>query len=146
MKQLIALTILSLTALCGCAHIAQSNATFVPIANSGSGPLVLRIARHVDTIVRGPDIEEDQLLVLELHRVEIGKRMTIPSEDVTARLTVKRFGPSSQGNSYKGYIIVKSVSKDEVVATLKLDVIASTSDGAYTENPTFHSDYTFRRE
>jgi hypothetical protein len=146
MKQITALTILALTTLCGCAHIAESNAIFAGNANNGSGPLVLRIARHMDTIVRGPDIEEDQLLVLELRRVEIGKRMTIPSEDVTVRFTVKRFGPSSQGNSYKGYIIVKSVSKDEVVATLKLDVIATTSDGSYTENPTFHTDYTFRRE
>jgi len=127
----------------GCAHVDTTQGTFTQRANA---PLVLQLSRHVDTIVRGPDIEEDQLLMLELHRVEIGKRMTIPSEDVTVRFSVKRFGPSSQGSSYKGYIIVKSVSKDEVVATLKLDVIATTSDGTYTENPTFHADYTFRRE
>ena len=108
--------------------------------------MLLKLERHMDTILGGPDIEEDQTLLLELRRIEVGKRLTIPSDDATARFSVKRFGPSSQGNSYKGYVIVRTVTKDQVVATLKLEVTASTSDGSYTQTATFHGDYTFWRE
>jgi hypothetical protein len=136
--------LLLVAVLCaGCAHVDTTSGTF---SQRPGAPMVLKLERHMDTIVRGPDIEEDQTLVLELRRVEIGKRLTIPSDDVTARFTVKRFGPSSQGKTYKGYIIVKSVSKDEVVATLKLEVTAITSDGTYIQTATFHHDYPFRRE
>ena len=108
--------------------------------------MVLKLERHMDTIVRGPDIEEDQFLELELHEVQIGKRLTIPSDAVTVRFSVKRFGLSSQGNAYRGYVIVKAVAKEQVVATLKLEVTAITSDGAYTQTAKFHGDYTFFRD
>jgi hypothetical protein len=127
----------------GCAHVDTVNGTFTQRAGA---PTVLKIERHMDTIVSGPDIEEDQTLILELRRIEIGKRLVIPSDDVTARFTVKRFGPGSKGQGFKGYIIVKSVSKSELVATLKLELTAKTSDGEYKETPTFHGDYTFVRE
>jgi hypothetical protein len=127
----------------GCAHVDTTSGTF---SQRAGAPMVLRLERHMDTILGGPDIEEDQTLVVELQRIEIGKRLTIPSDDATARFTVKRFGPSSTGNSYKGYIIVRTVTKREVVATLKLEVAATTSDGSYTQTATFHGDYTFWRE
>jgi len=108
--------------------------------------MVLKLERHMDTIVGGPDIDEDQLLVLELQKVEIGKRLTIPSDAVTAQFSVHRFGLSSKGTSYQGWMIVKSVGKEEVVATLKLEVTAITSDGTYTETARFHGDHTFFRD
>ena len=135
--------ILSLLVLAGCAHVATTRGTF---SQQPGAPLVLKIERHMDTIARGPDIEEDQLLVLELRRVEIGKRLAIPSGDVVARFDVKRFGPSSQGETYRGSIIVSSITKERVVATLKLDIIALTADGSYKQTPRFHGDYTFIRE
>jgi hypothetical protein len=135
--------ILAVLLCAGCAHVDTTSGTF---SQRTGAPLVLRLERHMDTIVRGPDLEEDQLLVIELPRVEIGKRVEIPSDAVTVRLSVKRFGPSSQGNSYRGYIIVKSVAKEQVVVTLKLEVIAQTKDGSYTEKPTFHGDYSFFRD
>ncbi len=135
--------LMTLLALTGCAHVDTTSGTF---SQHTGAPLVLWLARHMDTIVRGPDIEEDQLLVLELPRVEIGKRLTIPSDAVTVQFSVKRFGPSSQGNAYRGYVIVKSVAKEQVVATLKLEVIARTRDGSYTQTATFRGDYTFLRE
>jgi len=135
--------LMALLAVTGCAHVASTRGTF---SQEPGAPLILRIERHMDTIVRGPDIEEDQHLVLELRRVEIGKRLAIPSEAVTAQFDVDRFGPSSYGNSYRGYVIVRSVSKKQVVATLKLDIIALTTDGSYKQTPRFHGDYTFNRE
>jgi hypothetical protein len=139
MKRLL-LTVL----LCaGCAHVDTTSGTF---SQRSGAPMVLTLERHMDTILRGPDIEEDQTLVLELRRIEIGRRLTIPSDDATARFSVKRFGPSSTGSSYKGYVIVRAVTKREVVATLKLEVTATTSDGSYTQTATFHGDYSFVRE
>ena len=145
MKRLTALTILTLTTLCGCAHLAESNATFAGSANNGSGPLILRVARHMDTIVNGPDIEEDQLLVLELRNFQLNQKLPIPSASVKSSFTVTRFGPSSRGIGERGYIMVKSVSEDTVVAYLDLQVTALTSDGTYKEQAKFHGVFTFRR-
>ena len=127
----------------GCAHVDTTSGTF---SHPPGAPMVLTLERHMDTIFNGPDIDEDQTLTIELQRVEIGKRVTIPSENVTVRFGVQRFGLGSTGKSFQGFIIVKSVKKDEVVATLKLLVVAATKDGSYTEEARFHSDYTFLRE
>jgi hypothetical protein len=127
----------------GCAHVDTSSGVF---SQRPGGPMVLMIERHMDTIANGPDIEEDQTLTIELRRVEIGKRLAIPSDDVTVRFAVRRFGPSSEGKSFQGFIIVKSVKNDEVVATLQLRVVAKTKDGTYTQEVKFHSDCAFVRE
>ena len=108
--------------------------------------MVLKLDRHMDTIANGPDIEEDQTLTLEVRRVEVGKRFTIPSDDVVARFDVKRFGPSSTGKGFKGYLIVKKVEKDAVVAEVNLVVEATTADGSYKETARFRGDHTFLRE
>ncbi len=132
-----------LLTLAGCAHVASTHGRF---AQQADGTLVLKLTRHVDTIVSGPDIEEDQTLVLTLRRVEIGKRIEIPSDDVSAEFTAVRFGPSSYGESYRGYILVRSVSEKQVVAALKLDVTAQTETGSYKQTARFDDEYTFGRE
>jgi len=146
MRRLTALTVLMLTALCGCEHLAESNATFTGAANNGTGPLVLRISRHMDTIVHGPDIDEDQLLVLEVRNFQLNKKLPVPSDSVKPSFSVKRFGPSSRDIGDQGYIIVKSVSDKTVVAYLHLDIVAQTSDGSYTQQEKFHGEYTFYSE
>jgi hypothetical protein len=133
-----------LAVLCaGCAHVDTSSGTF---SQRPGAPMVLTLERHMDTIVNGPDIDEDQTLTIELRRVEVGKKIVIPSEDATARFLVKRFGPGSTGKTFQGFIIVKSVKKDEVLATMKLLVTAATADGTYTQKARIHGDFSFVRE
>jgi hypothetical protein len=142
MKPFALLAGLGLT-LAGCAHVESTHGRF---AQQADGALVLKLSRHVDTIVSGPDIEEDQTLMLTLRRVEIGKRIEIPSDDVSAEFTAVRFGPSSYGESYRGYILVRSVSDKQVVAALKLEVVAQTETGSYKQTARFNDEYTFGRE
>ena len=127
----------------GCAHVASTKATF---AHSARKPLVLTINRHVDTIVHGPDAEEDQVLVLRLRDMTIGKRLVIPSSDVVAEFAALRFGPESRGDTYRGVIVLKSIGDKQVVAALSLTVIASTSDRSYQQTAKYRGDYTFARE
>ena len=113
--------------LTGCAHVAATRATF---SRQADGPVVLRLTRHLDTIVRGPDSEEDQFLELELKRLTLGQRLVIPSDDVAVHFSAQRFGPKSQGQSYQGYVILRSISPEQIVAVLKLEVAAQTAGGA----------------
>ena len=76
--------IIFLVLLAGCAHVAATRATF---SRQADGPVVLRLARHLDTIVRGPDSEEDQFLELELQRATPGQRLRIPSDDVAVHFS-----------------------------------------------------------
>lgn len=139
MKRVLFVGLLLLT---GCSHVAATRGTF------SIGPrekvLVLRLTRHVDTVVRGPDSEEDQLLVLEVPRWNIGQRQTIPG-DVHAKFSVQRFGPPSVGDSYRGFLIVQSLTDKQVVATLNLVVTASTADNTYKQTARFRGEYTFDR-
>jgi len=107
------------------------------------GPLVLKISRHVDTVVRGPDPEEDQLLVLTVKDFRIGQKLKIPSGSVTPEFTATRFEPSSRGENFVGYIIVKKVTANKVDASLRLDVTARTASASYTQTAKFHGDYSF---
>lgn len=145
MKAHVILVAVGVLTLGGCAHVAETRATFIRQTETGSPPLVLKIERHMDTIVRGPDIEEDQTLVLELKRYKLGKRIAIPSDDVTVRFGVMRFGPRSHGEIYEGYVIIKSVTDEQIVARVKLNVTARTTDGSYVEQAKYHGDYTFFR-
>lgn len=136
--------VVSLTTLasaCSYSHIASTSTTFNRVAQSG--PLVLKISRHLDTVVRGPDSEEDQLLVLEIHDYQLNERLSIPSEKVFARFTVKRFGPSSVGERFTGFLIVRKVSADQLDVYLHLDVVARTGSGNYTQTAKFRGDYSF---
>ena len=47
-------------AACGYSHIGETRAVFDRVGNG----LTLRVDRHLDTVMRGPDIEEDQQLIL----------------------------------------------------------------------------------
>jgi hypothetical protein len=136
---------------CNYSHIGPAAATFsqpVPPLGGGSlqaqaGPLVLRVRRHVDTILHGPDDEEDQLLVVEVRNFRINHRLQIPSDNVTPDFTATRFGPSSKGQAFAGYLIVKKITPRKVDAYLHIDVTASTASGSYTQTEKFHGNFTF---
>jgi len=60
MRTVIAVSLVALFAGCAYSHVASTGSTFQQPTTGG--PLELRIARHLDTIVPGPDDEEDQSL------------------------------------------------------------------------------------
>ena len=103
----------------------------------------MHITRHVDTILNGPDIDEDQLLVLDVSNFALNKKLTIPSAQVKPRVFITRFGPSSEGKDFHGILIVKSVETDKVKAYLDLDIDARTEDGSYSEKAHFKGDIVF---
>jgi len=110
---------------------------------TSDGPVVLRISRHLDTVIGGPDVEEDQHLVLTVQDFRIGQKLKIPSVSVTPEFTVTRFGPNSQGDTFAGYLVVRKISATKVDASLHLDVTARTSSGSYTQTAKFHGNYSF---
>jgi hypothetical protein len=128
---------------CSYSHVGPANATFNQPGPPLGGPLVLKISRHVDTIVHGPDDEEDQLLTLEVRDVRLNQRLVIPSENVKAEFTATRFGPRSQGDSFSGYLIVRKITADEVDAYLHLDIAARTKSGSYKQTAKFHGNFSF---
>ena len=125
----------------GCAHIAATRATF---AHTGDG-LLLQIDRHMEELIHGPDIEEDQTLVLELRDYPIGKWVAVPSPNATARLEVRRFGPASKGEVFTGWVKVRKVTEAKVVADVKLVVTARTAKGDYVQTTKFKDQYQFFR-
>ena len=137
----LAVVIIGLSAGSGCAHIASSRATFTP---TGDG-LVLQIDRHMDELLQGPDIEEDQTLVLDLHDYPLGKWLAIPSPQAQARLEVRRFGPTSRGEVFAGWVRVCRVTDAKIVADLKLVVTARTANGNYVQTTKFKGQYGFFR-
>jgi hypothetical protein len=152
MRTIIAISLLAFTSACSYSHIGTTSATFNQMgpASAGeatqSGPLVLKFARHVDTVMRGPDTEEDQVLVLHVRDFRLNQRLAIPSDNVTAEFTVTRFGPHSEGDSYKGYLIIKKISRNQVTAYVHLDVTARTESGSYVQTAKFHGEYQCFRE
>ena len=148
----VAIVFTTLASACNYSHMGPAAATFSrptpPPLGAGSlemqtGPLVLRISRHVDTVLRGPDNEEDQMLVLGVRDFRLNQRLAIPSDNVTADFTATRFGPSSKGQGYAGYLVVKKVTPNKVEASLHLDVTASTASGSYTQTAKFRGNFTF---
>jgi hypothetical protein len=135
--------LVSLVLASGCAHVASSTARFSQTGAGDTARLVLRISRHMDTVARGPDIEEDQLLVLTLYGFALRQKLAIPSAAVTPTFTVSRLGPDSRGDTFHGYIIVRSVTADKVEATLSLTVTARTTDGSYRQEARFRGDCVF---
>jgi hypothetical protein len=136
---------------CNYSHVGLATGTFsqpVPPLGAGSlqtqaGPLTLRIRRHLDTVLHGPDNEEDQLLVLEVRDFQINHRLQILSGNVTPDFTATRFGPTSKGQTFAGYLIVKKITPRKVDAYLHIDVTASTPSGSYTQTAKFHGNFTF---
>ena len=136
---------------CNYSHIGPPNTTFsrpspplgVATNETPDGPLVLNISRHLDTVIRGPDVEEDQLLVLTVRDFRVGEKLQIPSASVTPEFTATRFGPSSRGDTFVGYLIVRKISRTKVDASLRLAVVARTSSGSYTQTAKFHGAYSF---
>ena len=151
MRTIIAASLLALASACSYSHVASTSATFNRVGPAAdgdaaqSGPLVLKIGRHLDTVLRGPDIEEDQLLVLEVRGFRLNQRLGIPSEDVTPEFTATRFGPRSKGESFTGYLIIKNISTNQVAAYVHVDVTAHTESGRYTQTAKFHGEYKFFR-
>jgi hypothetical protein len=136
---------------CNYSHVGPPATTFnrppPPVGavadETPGGPLILRIRRHLDTVVHGPDSDEDQLLVLTVQDFRIGQKLKIPSESVTPEFTVTRFGPGSLGDTFAGYLVVRKVSATKVDASLHLDVTARTRAGSYEQTAKFHGNYHF---
>ena len=141
MRTIFALGLVALFAGCAYSHVASTGSTFQQPTTGG--PLELRIARHLDTIVSGPDDEEDQVLVLKVRDVRLNQRLKIPSDTVTPEFTATRFGPRSEGEHFKGFLIVRKVTPDQVDAYLHLDVIARTESGTYKQSAAFHGNFSF---
>jgi len=152
MKPIIATLLLALTTACSYSHVGPARGTFsrpTPPVGAGSlesqiGPLVLQISRHLDTVMSGPDNEEDQTLILQVHGYHLNQRLPIPSESVTPDFTVTRFGPTSKGGTFTGYLIIRKITADKIEAYVHIDVTASTASGKYTETAKFYGNYTFR--
>ena len=150
----LAIYLAAFASACSYSHIGSTSATFhrVGPAPAGettqtqAGPLVLNIRRHLDTVMRGPDIEEDQLLALEVRDFRLNQRLAIPSENVRPEFTATRFGPRSTGTRFSGFLILRNVSADQVVAYLHLDVTASTASGRYIQTAKFRGERKFFRE
>ena len=142
MRTIITLGLLTLVTGCAYSHVGPAASTFQQPATGG--PLELRIARHLDTVVPGPDDEEDQTLILKVQNVRLNQRLKIPSDNVTPEFTATRFGPRSTGESYSGYVILRKITPGQVNAYLHLDVIARTESGAYKQTERFRGNYSFR--
>ena len=154
MRTIIIVSLLAVASACSYSHIGSTSATFyratpapdADAAQAQSGPFILKIRRHLDTVIRGPDTEEDQLLVLDVRDIRLNQRLKIPSENVTAEFTATRFGPRSTGNSFSGFLILRKVGANQVVAYLHLEVTASTADGRYVQTAKFRGEHKFFRE
>ena len=57
--------------------------------------------------------------------------------------TATRFGPSSKGQTYGGYLIIRKITPRAVDAYLHINVTASTPTGSYTQKEEYHGDFTF---
>ncbi len=148
----VAIVFTTFASACNYSHVGPAAATFSrpvpPSLGAGSleaqtSPLLLRISRHLDTVLRGPDNEEDQVLVLAVRDFRLNQRLAIPSENVTADFTVTRFGPISKGQGYAGYLVVKKVTPNRVEISLHLDVSASTASGSYTQTAKYRGNVVF---
>jgi hypothetical protein len=143
MRIIITLGLVALATGCAYSHIGPAEATFQQ--SPGGGPLELSIVRHLDTVVSGPDVEEDQTLILKVQNVRVNQRLTLPSDNVTPEFTATRFGPRSTGESYSGYVIVRKITRRQVDVYLHVNVVARTESGAYKQTAKFHGDYSFRK-
>lgn len=141
MRTTITFGLVALFAGCAYSHISYTGSTFQQPTTGG--PLELRITRHLDTVVPGPDDEEDQTLILKVRDFRLNQKLKIPSGNVTPEFTATRFGPRSKGESYRGFLIVRKVAADHVDAYLHLDVAARTESDSYKQTAKFHGNFSF---
>ncbi|NQU12166.1 hypothetical protein HQ590_15335 [bacterium] len=147
-KPLVASLLLGALLATGCGHVAWTHASFEraagPADPGGTPALVLRVTRHVDTLMSAPDIEEDQELILKLRSgYQLGARLAVPSPQVAVGFEATRFGPRSRGEEFAGFVIVHSVTADRVQAYLNVRVTARTRDESYTQTETFKGNLEF---
>jgi hypothetical protein len=143
MKTIITLGLVTLFAGCAYSHIASTETTFEQPTKEG--PLELHVGRHLDTVLKGPDLEEDQVLILKVRNIRLNQKLKVPSDNVTAEFSITRFGPSSAGEGYTGYVILRKITAEEVEAYLHLDLMARTGSGSYPQKEKFRGNYIFRR-
>lgn len=149
MKLPVVFLLIACGCLCGCAQPAVTNASFIheTAVATPEGPatnrLVLQLGRHADELLSGPDIDEDQLLVLDIRDFRLNQKLAIPSEKVSPRLSIARFGPPSQGKEFHGYLIIKSLSTNKVTVVLDLDTVSETDDNSYSEKTRFKGEFKF---
>jgi hypothetical protein len=132
-------------------HVGPSTGTFSrptpPPLGAGTevqtGPLVLKIYRHLDTILKGPDSEEDQTLTLKVRDVLLNQKLLVPSDNVTPDFVATRFGPTSKGQGYDGYLILRKITGAKIDAFVHIDVTANTDAGSYTETARYRGKVTF---
>jgi len=142
----------ALVAGCSYSHIDTTRATFDqvgPVAAGDAvqpGPLVLRMSRHLDTVMRGPDTDEDQVLVLTVRNFKLNQQIAVPSDNVSAEFAATRFGPRSTGTSFRGYFVVKKIGRIQATGYVHVDVTASTESGSYTQQAKFRGNFVFYRE
>jgi hypothetical protein len=141
MKQSVRFLILILLLGSGCASITSTLTTYSRV----DGALVLTVQRHKDEILYAPDTDEDQTLVLELKNYKIGERLKVPSDKAVVHFDVDRFGASSHGDEYAGYVIVKSDNESLVKAYIKITLQARTDDNTYKQHEVFNGDYVFSK-
>lgn len=143
--QRVFLGLLSAVLLAACSHVAWTRSTF-RVLGASPPELELRIVRHLDTVVQGPDIEEDQTLVLVVREYRLNEPIRVPSPNVSVTFVGKRFGPPSHAVDSRGKITVRAVSAERVTAHLDLCVLASTRDGSYRSTERFRGEYIFRAD
>jgi hypothetical protein len=132
-------------------HVGPSTGTFArpappPLGAASqpqTGPLVLKIRRHLDTILKGPDNEEDQILTLKIRDFRPNQKLLVPSDDVTPDFVATRFGPSSKGQAYDGYLILKKITPAKIEAYVHIDVTANTPSGSYNQTARYRGKVTF---
>jgi hypothetical protein len=132
-------------------HVGPSTGTFSrptpPPLGAGmepqTGPLVLKIRRHLDTILKGPDSEEDQVLTLKIRDFRLNRKLLVPSDNVTPDFVATRIGPSSKGQAFEGYLILKKITPAKIDALVYIDVTANTDAGSYTETARYRGKVTF---
>ncbi len=143
--------------LSGCTQVDFTRSTFLPKAEVSPPTsensyrivyhegeyLVLEISRKVTNYGHALDEYENQLLVLQIRDIKLNERLAIPSTNVTPHFVVTRFGPTSLGQSYHGFLIIKNIADDEINAYLRLDVTANTRWDTPPEKIRFRGNYVF---
>lgn len=102
--------------------------------------------RHLDTILSGPDIEEDQTLLINLYDYRLNEPIRLPAHNVRVTFRGERFGPSSHALDVAGCILIRTATVERVVARLDLRIHASTRAGTYRSTERFRGEYIFRAE
>lgn len=129
---------------CGCSysHIAQQSASYRQVSAT---EWVLRVERQMDTVLRGPETEELQVLTVRLRDPQVNRRYVVPSPDAEVALEIRRFGLSSRGQDYRGQIVLRNVTHRQMTADLRLVIQANTATGLHPQTVKFRGRHVFWR-